>query len=194
MEVRPAAVPAREREEQRRGAQHGGEQHHQGGKPVGDQYDAEGRGPVSKPVHEGGGLAGVHGQDRGEEEQEKRGREADASLQAMPALVEEQHQAAGRQRQDYGEDDQLLADGAHWSVSCPSTWSVPVSPRAASSTTRSSAVVANAITIAVSTRACGNGSANRAGSGATPSDTACVSTGGSPARTHPMTKMKRFTA
>ena len=53
---------------------------------------------------------------------------------------------------------------AHSSGSRPSTWSVPVSPRAASSTTSSSAVVAKLMTIAVSTSACGSGSAKRAGS------------------------------
>ena len=45
------------------------------------------------------------------------------------------------------------------SGSRPSTWSVPVRPRDASSTTRNSAVVAKLMTMAVRTSACGSGSA-----------------------------------
>ena len=49
--------------------------------------------------------------------------------------------------------------GITGSRSLPSTWSVPVRPREAISTTRKSAVVAKLMTMAVSTSACGTGSA-----------------------------------
>ena len=54
---------------------------------------------------------------------------------------------------------EVLRIRVHRSGSFPSTWSVPVRPREASRTTRKSAVVAKLMTIAVSTSACGTGSA-----------------------------------
>ena len=74
-------------------------------------------------------------------------------------LVEQKHQRSGDQRQNYGRDRQVIGHGVHGSRSRPSTWSVPVKPREASSTTRNRAVVAKLMTIAVRTSACGSGSA-----------------------------------
>ena len=45
VEARARALPAREREHERCDAEHGGEQHHDGGQPVDDQHDAERRRP-----------------------------------------------------------------------------------------------------------------------------------------------------
>jgi hypothetical protein len=56
--------------------------------------------------------------------------------------------------------------------------------------TRKRAVVAKPMTMAVSTSACGSGSANFETSTVPPRSTI----GGSPARTQPIAKMKRFTA
>ena len=75
----------------------------------------------------------------------------------LTAIVIKQHQRAGDEGDQDRGDDQVLAHGC--SLSRPSTWSVPVNPREAISTTRNSAVVAKLMTMAVRTSAWGSGSA-----------------------------------
>ena len=82
-----------------------------------------------------------------------------AALSAQAALVDDERDRARRERQHDRQASRDDPEGVIASGSLPSTWSVPVKPRAASSTTSSSAVVAKLITIAVSTSACGSGSA-----------------------------------
>src|SRR4051812_34265959 len=187
MEMRAGAVPAREREPQRRDGERSGEQHHGGGQPVGDQHDAEGGRPAAEAINVRRGEVGARHEERRDAEKRERAGEAERGLRAMMPVIDEQERPRDGERQDDRRDDQVLD---HSAGSSPSTWSVPVSPRAASSTTRRSAVVAKAITIAVSTSACGSGSANAAASTGTPRSTK----GGRPPRTQPMTKMKRLTA
>src|SRR5690606_27909503 len=100
-------------------------------------------------------------------------------------LAQQQHERAGEERHDDRQDRQMVEQAAHYSGSRPSTWSVPVSPRSARSTTRKSAVVAKPITIAVSTSAWGTGSAWSAASAGAPSRM-----GGRCISSRPMPKMK----
>src|SRR5690606_2885622 len=109
--------------------------------------------------------------------------------QALP-VVEEQQQRARHQRQHDRDDDEMGGGEVHRSGSLPSTWSVPLKPRAARRTTRNSAVVANPMTMAVSTSACGSGSAKAAGS---ISPAPCI-TGGALTVRRPIEKMNRLTA
>ena len=78
--------------------------------------------------------------------------DADRRLEVTALLVDQQHDRAGQQRQDDRQLYQVIEPARHCSGSRPSTWSVPVSPREASSTTRNKAVVAKLITMAVRTR------------------------------------------
>src|SRR5690606_16231119 len=119
---------------------------------------------------------------RGDEQRQRR-QAADDGLGVAHPFVEQQHERGGQDRHDDRQDrqmraqvDELAADGAaqttdptgpeertaefadHWLVSSPSTWSVPVKPRAASSTTRNNAVIEKLMTMEVSTSDCGTGS------------------------------------
>ena len=160
VETRPRPIPAREGEHQGAAAQHAGQRHHQGREPVGHQHDAVGRGPVAQAVDPGGLAAGAlvqqdqrHRQDGGHRHQ------AHHALEDAPALVEQQHRRGHRHGQDDGADDDVVVPVRHSCGSRPSTWSLPVTPRDASRTTRNRAVSAKLMTMAVSTRACGVGSA-----------------------------------
>src|SRR5690606_15351855 len=114
---------------------------------------------------------------------------ADRELEPVPAHVQRDEGRAARERQQDRQQDQVVDPIHHAPGSSPSTWSVSVSPRAPIITTRYSAVVANPMTIAVSTSACGSGSACKAGSTG-PSPTI----GGRSSQSLPIRKMKRFTA
>src|SRR3546814_7221161 len=76
------------------------------------------------------------------------------SLQPAAPFIEQQHRRGHDERQHDRRDHQMVDPAAHGSRSSPSTWSVPVCPRDASSTTRSNAVVAKEMTMAVRTSAC----------------------------------------
>src|SRR3546814_237520 len=92
-------------------------------------------------------------------EQCKARHNAQRSLQPAAPFIEQQHRRGHDERQHDRRDHQMVDPAAHGSRSSPSTWSVPVCPRDASSTTRSNAVVAKEMTMAVRTSACGRGSA-----------------------------------
>src|SRR3546814_8322947 len=77
---------------------------------------------------------------------------AQRSLQPAALFIEQQHRRGHDERQHDRRDHQMVDPAAHGSRSSPSTWSVPVCPRDASSTTRSNAVVAKEMTMAVRTR------------------------------------------
>src|SRR5690606_12266822 len=109
-------------------------------------------------------------QDRDNEQRHGRA-DGDRRLQHALLVVKEQQQGASHQRQHDRQDDEVFGCRDHLSGSLPSTWSVPVKPRAARSTTRNRAVVAKPITIAVSTSAWGIGSANVEGSTSAPGTT-----------------------
>src|SRR5690606_36469957 len=121
-------------------------------RPVAEQRDEEER-RLARAAEELPGHR-PHGEDRDE---------ADGEFHPAAAIIVEQHEGARDQRDQQRRDQQKLGGeldaGEHSRRSRPSTWSVPVAPRAASSTTRNNAVVAKLMTIAVSTRACGTGSA-----------------------------------
>src|SRR5690606_34034652 len=127
--------------------------------------------------------------DRNDDQGEGR-QQAEADPEASALAPGEDHQRPGEQRDEDGCDGQMIEPGGHWSRSRPSTWSVPVRPRAASRTTRKRAVVAKLMTMAVSTSACGRGSACRARSPTPPGSRI----GGTPMRSPPVEKMKMFTA
>src|SRR5690606_19642690 len=105
-------------------------------------------------------------------------------------LVEKEQQCACDKRNEDGRDQEVRGAGHHLSGSRPSTWSVPVKPRAASRPTRKSAGVAEQKTIADRPKACGTGSVYVDGSTATPFSR----TGAAPRRKRPLAKMKRLTA
>src|SRR4051794_5161858 len=183
-------MPACECEEQRGKSEERREEHHESRQPIRNKDDAQGSGPCAKRVDVRDPRTGLPHQGSGCHQQQEHRHHADGGLHRVARLVDDQEQRAGEQRHDDRKHDQVLEELAHGSGSRPSTWSVPVRPLAASSTTNSNAVVANAITMAVRTSACGRGSANRAGSGA------CVveTNGAAPARTQPIMKMNRLTA
>ena len=160
VEMLPLPVPAGGGEDQRRQGEHRGQEQHQRRQPVEHQHDGEGRGPVAEQVEPDLGAArgrlGAVEEREGDERQHRGGDQADDPLR-LPVLVE-QHQRPGEQRDQDRGDDQMLRPRAHSCGSLPSTWSVPVRPREASSTTRNSAVVAKLMTMAVRTSACGTGS------------------------------------
>src|SRR5690606_36386071 len=136
------------------------------------------------------GADGVTDERHLDEQQPRNGSEREDAVDHAPSLASQDHQRARDERDDDRRDDEMIGPGAHSSRSRPSTWSVPARPRSASSRTRKRAVVAKLMTIAVSTRACGTGSACCARSPATPRS----STGKAPARRPPVEKMKMLTA
>ena len=168
--------------------EHAGQHQHQGGQPVQHQHDAEQRRPVAEPVDAHGavraqGSASARQQQRDRHgEQRERRREAERGLEGAPPLADQHHQRPGQERDDDRRDRQVLHPAAQRSGSLPSTWSVPVKPRAASSTTRNSAVVAKLMTMAVRTSACGSGSAYWARSPAPPRSRIGCRTSAEPAR------------
>src|SRR6185295_18877819 len=137
-------------------------------------------------------FSGVrHREERDRNADKRKGRpHADGGLQPAAHLSQEKHGSAGHERQHHRRDHQVIAHAAHGCGSPPSTWSVPVTPRDASNTTRKSAVVAKLMTIAVRTSACVSGSAYCDGS----PGARVVSTGGAPVRRRPIATMKRLTA
>ena len=164
--VHAHTLPARDRIGKRRQRERGRQHHQHRRQPVDDQNDAVRRRPradridadslvpdvrhgIGREIHE------ERGDDELDQDRNRRDRHAPTALR-----FREQQQDRAR---EHGHDDrhhrQMLQPGAQASRSCPLTWSVPVKPREASSTTRNSAVVAKPITIAVSTSACGTGSA-----------------------------------
>src|SRR5690606_37770692 len=131
-------------------------------------------------------AGGIEQQRRRQRHQRKARGHAQPRHQTLAAFAGQQLQARDQQRHDDRRDEQVLAHGVPYP---PSTWSLPLSPREVSSTTRNSAVVAKPITIAVSTSACGSWSAYCAMSPAV-----SCSTGSAPVRRPPMEKMNRLTA
>src|SRR5690606_10284765 len=109
---------------------------------------------------------------------------------AAARLGQEQHDRAGQHRDKDGQHHDVAQQELHHGGSLPSTWSVPVMPRSAISTTRNSAVVAKPITIAVSTSACGSGSAYSDGS----TELVFSITGALCRARRPMPKMKMLVA
>ena len=174
--MHPGPVPAGRSVQRRRQPEHAGQHQHQRRQAVQRQHDAKRRRPVAGQVHAHGGrlaqLAGPDHQSHGHHQAQKRGGNAQHQLGALLLLAHQQHDGSGQQRQHDGRQQQvrhgLLDQGVQGVVheglcrscaSLPSTWSVPDRPREASSTTRNSAVMAKPMTMAVSTSACGSGSA-----------------------------------
>ncbi|MNE68239.1 hypothetical protein D3C80_1638910 [compost metagenome] len=161
MEAGPGAVPAGHGEEQGADADDAGQYQHQRRQAIDHQHNAERRLPVARQVHANGrgqGLVlGPVQQQHGDAQAQQAGKQIDPCLERAVFLAQHQHQRGGQQRQQDGRGDQVGRQ-YHSLGSRPSTWSVPVRPRDASSTTRNSAVMAKLITMAVSTSAWGSGS------------------------------------
>src|SRR5690606_20312288 len=191
VEMRASGVPAGKREDERRYGEDRRQDEHQRRKPINHQHDAEGGRPVAQQIDALEAFMSVARQPEqadGDGDKRQAGDNADHCLHDALTLVEEQQQCARDKRNDDRRDDEVLLPTAHFDCSLPSTWSVPVRPRAASSTTRKSAVVAKPMTMAVSTSACGTGSVTVEMS--TPSS----SRGAALDFTPPTAKLKRFTA
>ncbi|MOA01948.1 hypothetical protein D3C78_1213770 [compost metagenome] len=161
VKTRTGAVPAGHGEQQGTDADDAGQHQHQRRQAIDHQHQAERHLPVARQVHaDGAGHAGglrPLQQRHGNAQPEQAGEQIDPGLERPVLLAEHQHDRGRQQRQQNGRDDQV-GHRHHSLGSRPSTWSVPVRPREASSTTRNNAVMAKLMTIAVSTSACGSGS------------------------------------
>src|SRR5690606_25520227 len=128
--------------------------------------DAEGRLPVAEQVAADFAACSACSQDQGNEQLEKDGCKRNAGGQAscgadgqaFGAALEQQQRRTGEQRNDDRRDDQVGAVHTPFEPP-PSTWSEPVSRCVRSAITSIRAVIAKPMTIAVSTSACGSGSA-----------------------------------
>ena len=175
VEMYPRLVPACGRKQTGRQRNAVGQHQHEGGEPVYGQHNAKGRRPVAAQInaHGAGGarLVGPQQQGNGDKQAKRGSAHVHHHLDGQALFAQQQHQRCSQHGQQDGAKHEVwhqrcqpLQDQAH-GISCtsrdftPSTWSVPDMPREASSTTRNSAVMAKPITIAVSTRACGMGSA-----------------------------------
>jgi len=188
--VDSGAFPAHRRIREHRAALHRAQHQHDGRQPVGDKHDAKRGGPVAQQVY-GDVLRPVFGQRaccwagygvaraacRYPQQHQRHRQLGDGGdprqrqPRAVAAVAQQQQEGAGQQRNDHRQDGYVLQQRwqrqqrpHHTSASRPSTWSLPDSPREASSSTRKSAVVAKPMTMAVSTSACGTGSVYRLGS------------------------------
>ena len=160
MEAGARTVPAGHGEQQRTHADHPGKRQHHRRQLVHHQHDAERHLPVARQVHANGAGAALLRpvqQQHGNAQADDAGAQIDLGFERAAFLAQHQHQPGGEQRQQDRRDDQLIHP-RHSLGSRPSTWSVPVRPRDASSTTRNNAVMAKLMTMAVSTRAWGSGS------------------------------------
>ncbi len=156
MELTAPAIAALDRVHHREQRQHRGQQHHPGREPVGDQHDAMGRGPAAQRVDQDLAVGDLQQQPQRDAEQHLHAEHAEGASQGRGAAAQQHQQRAGQQRhQDRRDHD--MGDGAHGSR--PSTWSLPRSARARKASTTTKAVMPKPITIAVSTSACGSGSA-----------------------------------
>src|SRR5690606_32570974 len=166
MKMHASTVPTRGGVCPRSQAKQGRQHQHDGRKPVDYCNNAEGRGPVAQKVDTyaiwpaaGQVTGGNAEQGDGCRELANDGDGAQRYPAATVSIAHQQHQGPEDQRNDDGQNGKMLHPACHFFISLPSTWSVPLKPREANSTTRNNAVVANAMTIAVSTSACGSGSA-----------------------------------
>ncbi|KAG1088386.1 hypothetical protein G6F40_013511 [Rhizopus arrhizus] len=172
MEVRRAAVPARAGMQQAGDGQQQGGQQHPRRQPVGHQRDAQPRRPVAQQVDVdltagGGGEQQPHRQ--GQRRQRGPGHRA-LHPGAIRAVFAEQRQRSTQQRNQDRQDHQMVhARSSPWrggmlsscrssSGSWASTWSLWLSLRLRMASTMLTAVIANAMTMAVSTSACGSAS------------------------------------
>ena len=149
-------VPPREGKDQRREGKRGRQRQHHRRQAVEHQHDGEGRRPVAEQIDRDPTLAAVGDPKRRDRHATSSTTTADdrrRGLQPALPIVEEKQQRAGDQRDQDRRNNEVLGRRGHRSGSLPSTWSVPVRPREASSTTRKSAVVAKLMTIAVRTSA-----------------------------------------
>ena len=160
MEMAPARIQAGRGEPCRRQRQQRGQQQHQCRQPVQNQHDAVGCRPVADRID--GRLPGrrpAKQVERGHQQREA-GADRHRAARAWPtAIAEGDDERCRQQRQHDRRDKQVAQHGDHRAAPSPSTWSVPLSWRIRTDSASSSAVMPKAITIAVSTSACGRGSA-----------------------------------
>src|SRR5690606_5772679 len=116
--------------------------------PVAQQIDAYAIGPIAGNI-----ARGQAEQGDGKYKLNDDGAGAQRQPDFAPGVADEQHCSAHHERHGNGENGRMMHPAVHERFSRPSTWSVPDSPREASSTTRNRAVVAKPITMAVSTSA-----------------------------------------
>src|SRR5690606_7084455 len=190
VEMRGRRMPARGREGQRSQRQNRGQDDHERRQAIGDKDDAEWRRPVAEHIGDGvRSLAvGTEQQEDRDGEQHRRRGDADRGLGRL--VLDHDESGPREQREQDGHDRQMLQEAFDHQRPRPSTWSVPVRPREASSTTRNSAVMAKPITIAVRTSAWGTGSVYIEGS----TSPAFSMTGAALTRRRPMEKMNKLTA
>src|SRR5690606_23732830 len=150
--------------------------------------------PVAHQVDEDGAFACArHQQDRGQQRGEReRPRHRALHHGAHAPVLDEQRQRAAEQRQQDRQDRELAHQRSPRSsrTSPASTWSLSLSARLRIARTIITAVIANEITIAVSTSACGSGSVWLASVASMPG----WSTGGLPTTRRPLEKISRLVA
>ena len=119
------------------------------------QDDAERRRPVTGGIHLQHVLISQPEQIAAQWQQQQGCHQRQAAFDPQAQARAQQQQAAGKHRQQDWQDQAVI----HCTGSWPSTWSVWVSPTLRSASTTTKAVMAKPITMAVSTSACGSGSA-----------------------------------
>ena len=187
MEVPSAGIPAACGVPEHRHGHKVSQQHHQAGQTVEHHHDAKRRRPFAQLVDQQLTRAGLHHQADGHEQTEQdrgHGQTARPALAAVAmaapgnllAAIAQQQQGHGR---EHGQQDRqhgrVLQPKRENCIkhqacppraappacpgSCPSTWSLPLSWRLRRASSMTKPVVAKPITMAVSTSACGSGSA-----------------------------------
>src|SRR5690606_22507121 len=160
MKVHAGTIPARCGIEPGGRTQNGREQQHDGRQSVHDCDNAEWRRPVAQQIdaYAIGPIAGNIArreaeQDNGKYKLNDDGAGAQRQPDFAPRVADQQHGSTHHEWHGNRENWRMMHPAVHERFSRPSTWSVPDSPREASSTTRNRAVVAKPITMAVSTSA-----------------------------------------
>ena len=168
VKMRASPVLAVARRGQRDQSEQAGQGDHQGGETISQQHDAPGRGPVAQQVDPSPAIGGQRQQPCRAGCGQRSRDPGKHPLRRDPPV--KQHQRSRQRRQD-DRNDRCVSHGDFGpssgstsadAGSCfalptrvfsPSTWSLPLSAWVRRASTSNSAVMANPITIAVSTRA-----------------------------------------
>ena len=123
VEMLPAFVPpGSDGVQQHQHRQHRGQQDHHRRQPVGDQHDAEGRGPVAELVEPDAAVRHLPGEPRADPQQRQRARDR-KDPRKVDVESHDQHDEGGQHRgQDDGRDDPV-GHGVPSSSGASLTWS-----------------------------------------------------------------------
>jgi hypothetical protein len=105
MKMMPLFVPAVGRIDRHGHGERGGQQHHRGGKPIENQHDAEGSGPVPHQIRAHEAVGGEHVKRHAHAEQQRRGDQRNTALEARRAPQSEHKEGRGERREQERSDD-----------------------------------------------------------------------------------------